>query len=465
MSRPTPSIGIVGGGFSGAALAAHLLRDCASPLAIHLVEPRLELGWGLTYGNADAGHILNVTAGRMSLWQERSDDFLDWARANGRHLGWPQAQAATADTYLPRRLFGHYVQARLAEQRGTSCGLLEHHRSTVCRVRRQEDGFVLDLADGGHLFVGAVVLATGFAAPAVPFPVDDGISRFLADPWTAGALAQIGDDDAVLIVGTGLTMLDMVTSLARRGHRGGITALSRHGLLPRLHGGFSASAPLLSEADCAKGLSHALHRLRATIADGETDWRSAMESLRPVTDRLWQALTPIQQAQFSRHLHPWWEVHRHRMPADSADLLLGLVAGRRLRIEAGRIRQVAGRGDCLAVSVASPGDRNSQIREVDWVLNCTPPAPHWRPPFNPLYDELRSEGLARPDRTGLWFDLEADGSLIGADGKAVRGLFALGPLRLGGAKETTAVPHIRPQVLELSSRLVGMALAGDSARR
>ena len=110
---PHHALTIIGGGFSGTALATYLLNRGGNGLDINIVEPRPSLGWGVAYGDAAPFHILNVPAQRMSLWQNNADGFLDWARRHGPRLGWAKAGSADGNTYLPRRLFGHYVVAEL----------------------------------------------------------------------------------------------------------------------------------------------------------------------------------------------------------------------------------------------------------------------------------------------------------------------------------------------------------------
>ncbi|MBV5336012.1 FAD/NAD(P)-binding protein, partial [bacterium] len=51
------SIGIVGAGFTGSLLAAHLARKASVPLNILLIERRGRVGPGLAYSTSDASHL------------------------------------------------------------------------------------------------------------------------------------------------------------------------------------------------------------------------------------------------------------------------------------------------------------------------------------------------------------------------------------------------------------------------
>ncbi|HVI50628.1 MAG TPA: FAD/NAD(P)-binding protein [Candidatus Sulfotelmatobacter sp.] len=445
------AIAIVGGGFGGTALATSLLRRGVGDVAVHLVEPRPQPGWGVAYGGAEPWHILNVPADRMSPWDETPLDFLDWAKARGPTLGWPQAAAAGPQTYLPRRLFGHYVQARFEEARQAAAGngpRLHLHRGSVSSIGRYDGGFILTLAEGGAISAGQVVLATGFRPPGWPFAVVGNSPRLVRNPWAPDALAAIGRNDSVLLVGTGLSMVDMIYSLSARGHRGKVTAVSRHGLLPRVHGAAEERPPLIAETDAAKGVVHSLRLFRRAVAEGAADWRSAMDALRPHIDGLWRTLSPVEQDRCRRHLKPFWEVHRHRMPAESADLLLQRQARGLLEVKPLRVRKV---------EVSETGVQVNGGFFFDHLVNCTPPAAPLGAEADPLAKALLAAGLVRPHRTGAGFDVEPDGAIRDAEGQPVAGLFTLGPPRCGYAQETTAVPHIKPQLSELTRLLLGKA--------
>ncbi|MGA2343972.1 MAG: FAD/NAD(P)-binding protein [Steroidobacteraceae bacterium] len=103
MATGPRAVVIVGGGFAGAALAVHLLRR-ASGLSVTLIERGDSIGRGVAYDAKDPIFVLNVPASKMSLDRDRPDDFVEWAGA-----------AATPHAFLPRALYGRYVEARLGE--------------------------------------------------------------------------------------------------------------------------------------------------------------------------------------------------------------------------------------------------------------------------------------------------------------------------------------------------------------
>ena len=79
--KPVPQLHIliVGGGFSGAMLAVHLLHQSSS-LSVAVIDPGSLPGRGLAYSSPRRFHLLNVPAGEMSAFPDLPDDFLRWGR-------------------------------------------------------------------------------------------------------------------------------------------------------------------------------------------------------------------------------------------------------------------------------------------------------------------------------------------------------------------------------------------------
>ncbi len=99
---------------------------------------------------------------------------------------------------------------------------------TTCLRRRKARGGVAATHDDGQVLIGDMaVLATDHVQPA---PDAGGA---LSGPWSdPGPIAFEG---RIVIVGTGLTMIDCVLSIWKSGHRGQILSILRRGVLPRDH--------------------------------------------------------------------------------------------------------------------------------------------------------------------------------------------------------------------------------------
>jgi uncharacterized NAD(P)/FAD-binding protein YdhS len=268
-----------------------------------------------------------------------------------------------------------------------------------------------------------------------------------------------GDD--VLFVGSGLTMIDQVLSLDRAGHAGRLAAISRHGLLPAAQ---LLVAPAPIEIDLPPGNADVISVFRAIVraareaeAAGQ-DWRSILEGLRTRNQAIWQGLSDRDRRRFLRHLEAYWSVHRHRMAPAAAAKIDALRAAGRLDVAAGKLVAIEAEGSRVRVSFRRRGSDVIEARSVDWIVNCTGSGRYAGLMRQPLVAGMVERGIARPD--GLRFGLEVDreSRLVGRNGRAAPGLFALGPLTAGRFFEITAVAEIRAQVSEVADRLTAMKL-------
>jgi uncharacterized NAD(P)/FAD-binding protein YdhS len=366
----------------------------------------------------------------------RPDGFLDWL--SDRH-----PERADPNAFLPRRLYAAYLQDRLEAVERSRPGLVQRVVGDVISIA----GATVRLAGGQVVSADAVVLATGNPAPRIAGP--GGHGRLIVDSWSGDALARIGIDDDLVILGSGLTMADAALWLDAHGWRGVATVVSRRGLKPRPHAaGHVAPAPP-TPALLAGPLSRRLAELRR-ISD-EAGWQAAMEGLRPVTADLWQAADLTTRARFLRHLRAWWDVHRHRIAPGVSDVLTGMEADGRLRIVAGRIEAVVESAEDVAVSWRPAGGSARVETKAAWAIDCT--GPGHAPLSTPLTAGLIDEGRARLDPLGLGLDLDADGRVIGAGGGADPALFVLGPPAYAAFWETTAAPDIRGRIERLTTLL------------
>ena len=231
---------IVGGGLSGTLLAMQLLR-LPGARNIVLVEPRVELGRGEAYSATELGHTLNGNAARMSIDPDDADDLTRWLKAHIASGGWPESalqDVPVEHLFPPRGLFGQYAQQRLAEAlaSGTAQGSnLSHVRDEVIDLQTDQDRVQVTLKDGRQLQAAVAVLATGmFPAARTAQRQSSGLNAAALDPWDVQALRGLPVDARVLIIGSGLTMVDALESLNQAGHRGPIEVFSRHGLLPHV---------------------------------------------------------------------------------------------------------------------------------------------------------------------------------------------------------------------------------------
>lgn len=437
---------IVGGGFSGAMLAARLAERGQASV---VVDATGRFGRGVAYSTDFDGHLLNVRSARMSAVEGRPDDFVVWLGAHAPGRADPQG-------FAPRGLYGHYVQDRLAAVEAAHPGLIERVHARVAAI----DGTDVRLDDGRRLAGRAVVLATGNPAPKT---VGEPLDRVIRDPWAAGALDSVGPEDVVAVIGTGLTMVDVVLALEVRGWTGEMRAFSLRGLLPRAHGEVpdtpTSPTPDMLDGPAANRLNAARRLAR------DRDWRGVMEGLRPVTADLWRASDARMRARWFRHLRPWWDVHRHRIAPAVAAGIDRLIADGRLTVSAARVTGVKAVGPgVIDMDANRPVERDKVVVDylppraivprgliVDRVIDCS--GPGHDPARDPLTAPLLASGRARLEPLGLGLDLDDAGRVVGADGGPDPALFVLGPPARAAFWEAIAVPDVRKRIEDVVAAL------------
>ncbi|MPT24044.1 MAG: FAD-dependent oxidoreductase, partial [Starkeya sp.] len=417
--RPTHvPVAIIGGGFSGAAVAWHLLRLRPELERVIIIEPRAELGRGLAYSAADPSHRINVPATRMSLTPDQPTHFNDWLEASGALEADPAARRSEGRNFPARAVFGAYV----AEQLAALGPRVRHIVAAAEAVDPNEDGYRIRTSDGGTLEAGLVVLAVAHAPPSPPSALARALAghpRFLPDPWKAGALDAVRPDDRVLIVGTGLTMADLVATLDRLGHRGTIVALSRRGLRSRGHPAALHDPYGDFATDPARTAGALVRRIRAAVAEAVAEgksWHCVLDQVRLQGSTIWNALPLHERARLLRHLRPFWDVHRFRIAPQVEEVLDQRIAAGTLRLRAASLQNVERCGEAIHVTLRDRRTGAVTRETFDAVLTATGPA-HGRVfADNPVLAALERAGLARPDKLRLGIEVTTDGRAVGAGG-------------------------------------------------
>ncbi|AEW98892.1 FAD/NAD(P)-binding protein [Streptantibioticus cattleyicolor] len=442
MTRPR-EIAVVGAGAAGTLTATRLLHHAAleghDDIRVTLIGPGAE-GRGLAFGTPAEHHLLNVPAQGMSAHRDDPGHFVRWL--DGR---------AGPTDFVPRGLYGRYLGETLEAARGLpgAPGLLRvPDRVTGLAYRPGGAGapVTLRLDSGRRIGADAVVLALGNFAPDrswAPPRLRDW-PGFVADPWAPGALGRVPDDGDVLLVGTGLTMVDV--ALTVRGPGRVVHAVSRHGLVPQPHADHPVAphaAPRLDAGAGLTGLRRAVLRHVAGCRRAHGDWRCGVDSLRPVTSALWQQLSEADRARFLREDLRLWETHRHRVPPVSARALAAAVDAGLVSVGEGTITGAEVAGDAIEVALAD--GRRLRVRSV---VNCTGAQGDLTRVDDPLVVDLLASGLATPAPLG--------GLVTSPGGRVhpVAPLWTLGSLRRGALLETTAIPEIRCQADDLAGSLL-----------
>ena len=455
---------IVGGGLSGAMLAAQLLR-LPGRRSLLVIEPRAELGRGEAYSAVELGHTLNGNAARMSVDPDNADDLTQWLTEYIAGGGWPESDeqhVPVSELFPPRGIFGLYVQQRLAEAQALGAlngSTFEHVRAEVVDLQTLDYSVQLSLSDGQRLQGAYAVLATGmFLAARTPQTESSGLNAAALDPWDVAAMRELDPQSTVLIIGSGLTMVDAVVSLEQAGHRGPIEVFSRHGLLPHVRRQPPAWVDFLAEDHSIRTPRQLVRELRRhcrdAIAQG-VDWQAPLDTVRAHIGRLWNQATDGQRRQFVRHVRPWWESHHHRSPPLSAELVARLHGEGRLRIQAASFKGLEPASGGVSIRIRRRGEAQTVVVSGAALINSSGIEYDWRRVARPLPQQLLARGLVRPGPLALGIAAAVDGAVLGGDGQVASRLFAMGPPLRGMWWESTAVTDVASQAKALALRLVG----------
>ena len=470
-----PRVAILGGGYAGTATAIKLLDTSTTPLRISIVEPRSDLGRGVAYSTRDAGHLMNGPAKLFSLHPERPEHFAQFLARFGAEWNWRDPLAPDfLNAFAPRSVFGDYVCAELARAVSRAAPLvsLEHVAAEATDLRRRAGRVEISLAGGQTLTADHVVLAIG-AVPSRPdLPFDPAIGdspRYIADPWNVEAYERVPRKGRVLLLGTGLTMLDALVTLERRGFAGRYTAISRRGLLvhPRREVAplrdFLAEAPLPTTA---RGLLRAARQELARTIHARPDWQSLVMAIRPHVPALWQRASEAERARFVRHLRPIWEIALHRAPPRSAQLLERGRAEGWFVHRAGRILALEPAPDGrIAARLRGRGQAAGETLVVDAVINCTGVTHDWGRAHGALTANLLAAGTVRPGPLSFGIDADSLYAVIGRDGVPAYDLSAIGHALRGVRWESSTLLELLQQAIQVANRIAALPLASDPGRR
>ena len=453
--EPSRTIVIIGAGFCGTLLAIRLLRQpWQGSRHIVLLDPAMA-GRGIAYARRDYPYLLNVPASRMSADPDEPHSFL-------RFLHQTDAKVKAEDFALRER-YGDYLEEllRTAEAQAPA-GRLLRLAGTASRVEPtgRGHGYRIELTDGRSLIADTLVIATGNPRPA-PLPCFERIQEhtaYIADLWTAPSTFRSHEN--VLVVGTGLTMADVVLAGTARAANLTVHALSRHGLLALPQTDFG-HAPLESQG--RQALMAAGHSARRTfrvvrelareVQRRGGDWREVLTPVRSLAPALWQRLAPRERKRFLRHARCWWDVHRHRLPMQSHTELSRLQARGQLVIHAGRLLDLEPFRDRIKVSWRARGAAQPSSMLVDRVVNCTGPDIDVRRSADPLMRSLLAQGLVSADPLGLGIKTSPQNQLIGSNGQPSAQLYYVGPMLRASHWEATAVQELREHAVDLANHL------------
>lgn len=451
-------VAIIGGGFSGTMTAVNLARLADDrPLHITLINTKHPVGRGVAYGTRRGEHLLNVAARNMSAVPDHPEHFLQWLRTRVEYSALPEAQLR--ETFAPRRIFGDYLRSLLFryvkpidKQQTAEIELID---GEAVDVEPQEDGSATVSIEGGRqISVDRVLLATGNQPPRSLVSQDAPVHHpaYIADPWSDWPQRLPSVDQPIVVLGTGLTMVDVFLTLSELRWPGPIIAVSRNGMIPQAHFRGIEYPDFLPQEPERLGLDELVRILEANCQQlrqiGENPG-IIVDRLRPFTQRIWRSLSLEEKREFLSRYAPRWNVIRHRIAQPIHQRLTEAITAGQVRVIRGEVLGLAENGQELSVRVRNRDGESSTI-EGGLVINCTGPNAGFSETEVPLFRNLLRRGLIRADELDMGIDVGPEFNVLDGDGNHSDFLFAIGPLMKGTLWETTAVPELRGQAMRVA---------------
>jgi uncharacterized NAD(P)/FAD-binding protein YdhS len=436
---------IIGAGFSGTVAAIEFLRTAPDGSKLIIVNRSGQMAKGLAYGTNSPTHLLNVPAGNMTAIVKDPDSYLKYCQLIDKDI--------TASSFTPRKLYGEYLEFLLNGAEASAKGRV-HFKQVTANVRRisaHESGAKIELDVEEEIFADQIILALGHFPPLTPralLNMQDS-PLYIPDPWSKN-FTKLHDSDApILLVGGGLTALDVISSLKKANHSGEIHMLSRRGLLPLPHRssrGIAVSHDSLREKllkQAQTTLNHFRLIRKYIHICSDSNWRDIIAAIRPITSQLWVRLPEKEQRRFLRHVQPYWDVHRHRVAPTTYETFEKALKENKIVTIAGRITSVEESTDGAKLTISLRGMQEQKTINVKYIINCTGPNSNPMLINEELIKSLVHEDLISIDKHGLGINVTDDLSVIDSTGKASSWLSYVGPMLKATFWEATAVPELR----------------------
>jgi uncharacterized NAD(P)/FAD-binding protein YdhS len=438
-SQHSTDTAIIGGGFCGTLAAINLLKSRSNTTQeITIIERRSVIGPGLAYSGKSEAFKLNVPVSAMSPFEDQPNAFLEWLSK--------RRPETTPDEFVARYHYGDYLNELLSDV------TLKNPHNELSTIRDEvidlqynleKDRFILRLKSGDSVLAHRVILAIG-NLPREEELFGVRLGGLLNNPYDLNLYNGVAKYSDVIVIGSGLTAVDCVLECESRGFKGSYTIISRHAKLPLPH-----EAQIATPNGLIKEINELSSepRLRELVSLARR-WGKLLGSSQPIivalrgqVQRIWMRLSREDKGRFLRHLRHFWDVHRHRIPAQHQTKLEQLRGEGRLQVLRGAITEVIGDSP-KGVKVKLKGGRD--ISGAIAFL-CAGQEGDLERVRHPLIVGLLREGIIAPGE----FKLGISGKVNLPQG--VRERFqVIGPLRREELWEITAVRELRVAAADLA---------------
>ena len=492
------NITIIGGGACGISAFIEFflqlrIAELHKEISITIIEENKEVGKGLAFGTKQPGHILNTQADLMGIHFTEPAHFSDWLKEHEASVGQEVVDnQGELNAFTTRRLYGDYLKEqfehyfKLAKQEGMQVEVI---RASAVSVSENEQGFEIHLSGQQSHRCNYLVLAPGTPV-ANNYPKLEDKENYFGSPWPSAPILEIPRDEDVAILGSSLSSIDAIMTLADNEHQGKITLYSLDGLMPRVQ----SETP--SEYECKVLTISNLHKIQREklrnptvkemfrlfmqeaelYAGGKIDWdateragKSAKEllkedidiarnggdalmnipvALRYESSEMWKMLDDSEKLKFKKWLGNQWNTNRHCMPLVNAERIDKLFSSNQLNVfanltdveyddESGKFRLI----------------HDDQASTEKYLINATGPASAVKDMKSELMQNLAEAGLVESEKTG-GIKIHTETMQVMKKGKTCHNFYALGHITNGLLLDVNAVWFNVKTIGNLSRHLI-----------
>lgn len=454
---------IIGAGFSGVVAAIEFMRHAPDGAKVTMVNRSGRMARGLAYGTSSQHHLLNVPAGNMSAILDEPDSFLSFCQNTRSDIH--------SGSFVPRAVYGAYLENLLASAEAQNAPRVACERITgdIVSIEKQGSDVTLKLASGEQLTADHVILAFGNFSPANPIPLSRDVSNttYVPDPWAPGVELVSNSVKKVLLIGAGLTAVDVLLTIKRLYPAIKVVMLSRRGLLPKGHREILPNPKFITDIDkeilsATPSARSYLKVVREHVNKSPEHWREIVAALRPITPELWSRMPSVEKRRFLRHLQVYWDVHRHRLAPETYRAFQNEMTTESVKLIAGRVESVCFSESDASVEIRARGSLQAERLLFDKIINCTGPCTGISKINDGLISDLVQKGVLSSDALELGLTVDEDYSLLSESGEKNPWISYVGPMLRARLWEATAVPELRFHAKQLAVRIANLFVSAQA---
>lgn len=368
-------------------------------------------------------YILNVPAVKMSAFSQKPQDFCEFLKKN-----YPEVWNEVGENgFAPRHIYDNYLAeiTKTAFADAQKNGIeFEFKKEEITNIKKlEQQKFLINKT----YLVDEIFLATSLKQSDLPFESQS--KNVIKKLWDKNFLEfhkKKFDRETICIIGSGLSAVDVLTGLKKKGFSGKIFVISRRGNFPKKHLiNLNQSCPnLIHPDDSKRGMVFLCLKIRKFLKENpQFDLRHVVDSVRLITIRLWQNFDQKNKEKFLR-LMPYWSIFRHRAPIESVEIIEKMIASKQLEVIKSAVGEVFEKDDKIFVQTKSAAIK------CDYLVNGL--GFEFRAKKYPLLAQMIEDNL-----------LEKDVLLARSRNQKIH---LLGALNLGRDFECTSVPDLRASV-------------------